>query len=128
MSENANQKEKYNKFINDIRKDKTINNLLLIFQDLKENKDKLINNEQISFQFSNDLGWFLINNVIDISTQVEIFKLYIDAFFNLKTEQEDLSKFKILEEIFRYDRTFYKLTSCTDNQYKFLKSYFEKYY
>lgn len=128
MSKNENIKEKYNKFISDIRKEKNIANLNLIYEDLKENKDNLFENDSVPFQFSNDLIWLLVNNLIDVNTQMEIFKLYIDSFFLFKCKPEDLNKLRILEGIFNYFSFFYKSTSITNDLFKFMRLYFEKYF
>ena len=128
MRRNEIVKEKYNKLINDIRKEKNTVSLNLIYEDLKQNKNNLYDNDLIPFQFSNDLIWLLVNNLIDINIQVEIFKLYINSFFLFECKPENLNKLRILETIFNYSSFFYKNTSITNDQLDFMKKYFEKYY
>ena len=121
-------KEKYTKIFQELRSNKTESNLQKIYKDLLENKENLLDNDIIPFQFSNDLIWLLINNIIDLKIQVDIFKLYIDAFFASKIKPENLQKITILEQIFKYDCFLYKTSADTEDFFCFIKKYFDKYF
>ena len=123
-----NPKEKFKKLFQEIRSSKTESNLQKIYTILKENKSDLLNNDIIPFQFSNDLTWFLCNNIIDLKTQSEIFKLYIDSFFTFKVKPENLQKLSVLNQIFKYDSFIYKSTSESDDAITSIGRYFDKYF
>ena len=101
------QKEKYDALLKEIRIQKSLPVLLKIYDDLKENKSHLYDDTVIPFQFSDDFIWFLKYNFISIQTQMDIFKLYIDEFFNLKCKPESLLKIKFIYDIFNYDSNFF---------------------
>ena len=123
-----NPKDKYTKMFQKLRKDKTESNLNEIYSDLKENKSNLLDDSKIPFQFSNDLIWLLINNIINLKLQSDIFKLYIDSFLSTKIKPENLQKITILEQIFKYDCFLYKTTADTEDFKCFIKKYFDKYF
>ena len=77
-------KEKYEALIKEIRLQRSIPVLEKIYEDLKSNKEDLFNDSIVPFQFSSDLIWFLQNNIISVQMQLDIFKLYVEAFFNPK--------------------------------------------
>ena len=128
IKDKENPKEKYSKLFKDIRSSKTEINLQKIYEALLENQSDLLNNDIVPLQFSNDLIWFLCNNIINLKTQYEIFKLYIDSFFSFKAKPENLQKIFVLDQIFKYDSFIYKSTSKTDNVMKAYELFFDKYF
>ena len=90
---------KYDDLLKEIRVQKSLPALEKIYEDLKQNKSYLYDNNVIPYQFSNDLLWFLQNNFIKTDTQLDIYKLYIDEFFDMKLKPEDMTKVKFLFEI-----------------------------
>ena len=121
-------KEKYDALLKEIRIHKSESSLEAIYQDLNTNKSLLFNNNEIPFQFSNDLLWLLKKYKIKIDTQLNIFKLYIEEFFSMKNKPEDLLKLKFSEEIFKYDSEFYTESSNIENFLVFLNRFFNLYY
>ncbi len=121
-------KEKYEGLLNEIRLQKSLSVLEKIYEDLKTNKDSLYDNNVIPFQFSDDLLWFLQYHSIKIETQMDIFKLYIDEFFNMKCKPEDLIKIKFLSTIFNYESNFFRNASNIENFLVFLNRFFNIYY
>ena len=121
-------KEKYTKIIQEFRSSKTLLNLQNIYKDLQENKSNLLDDNIIPFQFSNDLIWFLSNNIIDLEIQMNIFKLYIDSFFTFKLKPENLQKLTLFDQIFKYDSFLYKTTADTKDFECFIKKYFDKFF
>ena len=122
------QKEKYDALLKEIRIQKSLPVLLKIYDDLKENKSHLYDDTVIPFQFSDDFIWFLKYNFISIQTQMDIFKLYIDEFFNLKCKPESLLKIKFIYDIFNYDSNFFSKASNNTNFLLFLNRFFNIYY
>ena len=121
-------KEKYNALLKEIRLQKSLPVLEKIYEDLKQNKEHLYDDSIIPFQFSDDFIWLLKYNLISVQTQIDIFKLYIEEFFNLKCKPENLSKIKGLFEIFNYDSNFYSKASNIENFLVFLSRFFNLYY
>ena len=121
-------KEKYESLLNEIRTKKTLPILEKIYEDLKNNKDNLFNNEIVPFQFSNDFIWLLKFNIINIQKQMDIFKLYIESFFNNKNKIENLNQIFFLFDIFNYDSNFFEKATTTDNFKVFLIRFFNQYY
>ena len=127
-SQTQTSKEKYEALLKEIRLQKSLPVLEKIYEDLKKNKEHLYDDSIIPYQFSDDFIWFLKYNLISVQTQMDIFKLYIDEFFNLKCKPENLSKIKFLFEIFNYDSNFYFKASNIDNFLVFLNRFFNLYY
>ena len=121
-------KEKYSALLKEIRIQKSLPVLEKIYEDLKQNKDHLYDDTVIPFQFSDDFIWFLKYNLISIQYQMDIFKLYIEEFFNLKCKPENLSKIRFIYDIFTYESNFYSKASNTDNFLIFLNRFFNIYY
>ena len=127
-SQTQTSKEKYEALLKEIRLQKSLPVLEKIYEDLKKNKENLYDDSIVPYQFSDDFIWFLKYNLISVQTQMDIFKLYIDEFFNLKCKPENLSKIKFLFEIFNYDSNFYFKASNIDNFLVFLNRFFNLYY
>ena len=106
---------KYDDLLKEIRVQKSLPALEKIYEDLKQNKSYLYDNNVIPYQFSNDLLWFLQNNFIKTDTQLDIYKLYIDEFFDMKLKPEDMTKVKFLFEIYNYETNFYRNATYIDN-------------
>ena len=121
-------KEKYEDLLKEIRLQKSIPVLEKIYDDLKINKDNLFNDAIIPFKFSTDFIWFLKYNLISAKIQMDIFKLYIDSFMNLKWNSENLNQMNFLFEIFNYDSNFFNKASTADNFLNFLNGFFNQYY
>ena len=121
-------KEKYEALLKEIRTQKSIPILEKIYDDLKTNKDGLFNDAIIPFKFSTDFIWFLKYNLISVKIQMDIFKLYIDTFLNLKWNSENLNQMQFFFEIFNYDSNFFMKASTTDNFLNFLNGFFNQYY
>ena len=121
-------KEKYESLLKEIRTQKSISVLEKIYEDLKQNKSSLYDNNVVPFQFSNDLLWLLQYNLIKIDTQLDIYKLYIDAFFSIKGKPEDLAKTEFLNHIFNHDSNFYRNATNIENFLVFLNRFFNIYY
>ena len=121
-------KEKYEALLKEIRTQKTIPVLEKIYEDLKTNKDNLFNDAIIPFKFSTDFIWFLKYNLINVKIQMDIFKLYIETFLNLKWNSENLNQVPFFFEIFNYDANFFMKASTSDNFLNFLNGFFNQYY
>ena len=122
-------KEKYEALIKEIRLQRSIPVLEKIYEDLKTNKENLFNDSIVPFQFSSDLIWFLQNNIINVQMQSDIFKLYIEAFFNPKSQIENINQIKFIFDIFIYDTVFYSQSSNIGSNFKvFLTKFFNLYY
>ncbi len=119
---------KYDDLLKEIRVQKSLPALEKIYEDLKQNKSYLYDNNVIPYQFSNDLLWFLQNNFIKTDTQLDIYKLYIDEFFDMKLKPEDMTKVKFLFEIYNYETNFYRNATYIDNFLIFLNKFFNIYY
>ena len=122
------EKEKYDTLLKEIRTQKSMSSLEKIYEDLKQNKSSLYDNNKIPFQFSNDLLWLLQYNLIKIDTQLDIYKLYIDEFFDIKAKPEELGKTQFLFHIFNYESNFYRNSSNIENFIVFLNRFFNIYY
>ena len=121
-------KEKYDSLLKEIRMQKSLPCLEKIYEDLKQNRDHLYDNDVIPFDFSNDFIWFLKYNLISTERHLDIFKLYIEEFFNMKCKPENLVKIKLINDIFTYDSNFYSRASNIDNFLVFLNRFFNLYY
>ena len=122
-------KEKYEALIKEIRLQRSIPVLEKIYEDLKSNKEDLFNDSIVPFQFSSDLIWFLQNNIISVQMQLDIFKLYVEAFFNPKNKIENINQIKFIFDIFIYDTVFYSQSSNIGSNFKvFLTKFFNLYY
>ena len=121
-------KEKYESLLNEIRTKKTLQVLEKIYEDLKNNKDNLYNNEIVPFKFSTDFIWLLKLNIINVQKQMDIFKLYIESFFNNKNKIENLNQIYFLFDIFNYDSNFFEQATTIDNFKVFLIRFFHLYY
>ena len=99
-------KEKYNEFLKEIRTQKSLPVLEKIYEDLKANREHLYDNNVVPFEFSDDFVWFLKYNLISVQYHMDIFKLYIEEFFNMRCKPENLIKQKFLYDIFTYDSNF----------------------
>ena len=121
-------KEKYAALLKEIRTQKTLPVLEKIYDDLKTNKDNLYNDAIVPFQFSSDFIWLLKYNLIDVKTQMDIFKLYIESFLEQKWNSENLNQLKFFFEIFTYDSNFFIKASTVDNFLNFLNGFFNLYY
>ena len=122
-------KEKYEALIKEIRLQRSIPVLEKIYEDLKSNKEDLFNDSIVPFQFSSDLIWFLQNNIISVQIQLDIFKLYVEAFFNPKNKIENINQIKFIFDIFIYDTVFYSQSSNIGSNFKvFLTKFFNLYY
>ena len=122
------EKEKYEAILKEIRTQKSISVLEKIYEDLKQNKTSLYDNNKIPFEFSNDLLWLLQYNLIKIDTQLDIYKLYIDEFFDMKAKPEELIKTKFFFHIFNFESNFYRNASNIENFIVFLNRFFNIYY
>ena len=122
---NQSVKEKYDSLLKEIRTQKSISVLEKIYEVLKENKSSLFDNNVVPIQFSNDLFWLLQYNVIQIDTQLDIYKLYIDDYFSLKYPEV---KTEVLHHIFNYESNFYRNASNIENILVFLNRFFNIYY
>ena len=122
------KKSKNADLLKEIRVQKSLPALEKIYEDLKQNKSYLYDNNVIPYQFSNDLLWFLQNNFIKTDTQLDIYKLYIDEFFDMKLKPEDMTKVKFLFEIYNYETNFYRNATYIDNFLIFLNKFFNIYY
>ena len=120
-------KEKYEALMKEIRLQKSLASLEKIYEDLKSNKDSLYDFEVVPFEFSENLLWFLNNNIIKVDMQFDIFKLYIDGFFSLKCNLESIEKNLIFKNIFNYELYIYKYNS-NENFLVFLNRFFNIYY
>ena len=121
-------KEKYNEFLKEIRTQKSLPVLEKIYEDLKANREHLYDNNIVPFEFSDDFVWFLKYNLISVQYHMDIFKLYIEEFFNMRCKPENLIKQKFLYDIFTYDSNFYSKASNTDNFLVFINRFFNIYY
>jgi hypothetical protein len=121
-------KEKYNEFLKEIRTQKSLPVLEKIYEDLKANREHLYDNNVVPFEFSDDFVWFLKYNLISVQYHMDIFKLYIEEFFNMRCKPENLIKQKFLYDIFTYDSNFYSKASNTDNFLVFINRFFNVYY
>ena len=121
-------KEKYLKLFQEFRASRKLSDLENIYKLLEENKSNILDDNIIPFQFSNDLIWFLSNNIIDLKIQTDIFKLYIDYFFTFKLKPENLMKLTLLDQIFKYESFLYKTTADTKDFECFIKKYFDKFF
>ena len=122
------QKEKYDSLLKEIRVQKSKQVLVNIYEDLLQNKNNLYDDNIIPFQFSSYFIWFLKYNLIDIETQMDIFKLYIEEFFNCKINAENVNKVNFILNIFEYDSNFFRQASNINNFLEFLQSFFNFYY
>ena len=120
--------EKYDSLLKQIRAQKSKEVLVNIYEDLLQNKNNLYEDKIIPFQFSSDFIWFLEYNLIDIETQMNIFKLYIEEFFNCKINSENVNKVLFILNIFEYDSNFFRLASNNINFFEFLNRFFNLYY
>ena len=121
-------KEKYDALLKEIRLQKSLSSLEKIYEDLKANKSSLYNNDIVPFKFSEDLLWLLQYNVIKIDMQLDIYKLYVDAFFEMQCKPEDLIKFNILGQIYNLKANFYLNAANNENFLVFLNRFFNIYY
>ena len=121
-------KEKYENLMKELREQKSETVLDKVYQDLRSNKASILDNNTIPIQFSEELIWFLLNFIIKADTQMDIFKLYLDAVFELNYKPEVLVKAKLLYEIFDAHHPFYRNASKIDNFLVFLKIFFNLYY
>ena len=121
-------KEKYENLMKELREQKSETVLDKVYQDLRSNKASILDNNTIPIQFSEELIWFLLNFIIKADTQMDIFKLYLDAVFELNYKPEVLVKAKLLYEIFDVHHPFYRNASKIDNFLVFLKIFFNLYY
>ena len=120
-------KEKYDALMKEIRTQKSLASLEKIYEDLKSNKDSLYDVDVIPFEFSENLLWFLNNNIIKVDMQLDIFKLYIDGLFTLKCNPEGFEKNLLIRNILNYDHNIYKYNS-NENFLVFLNRFFNIYY
>ena len=121
-------KEKYDALLKEIRLQKSLPSLEKIYEDLKANKSSLYDNNVVPFQFSNDLIWLLQNNLIKIDTQLDIYKLYVDAFFEMQCKPEDLYKTNFVSQIYNLESNFFKSASNNENFLVFLNRFYNIYY
>ena len=122
-------KEKYDGLLKELHQQKSLQVLEKIYEDLNQNKASLLDNIVIPYDFSDGLIWFLMNNVIKADTQIKIFKLYFDDFFDMKLKPEDMKKANFLLNIYyNYETTFYRNSTYIDNFLIFLNRFFNIYY
>ena len=118
--------EEIEELIQDLFKNKTIKELESVLEFLKINRKSITNNKEIPFQLSLKLITFIKDNVISVEKTINIFKIYIDEFFNLKYFPEDeIDNFKkIITSIFIIESKVYTSIGFKD----FLNNFFKKYY
>ena len=121
-------KEKYESLIKDLRLQKSVQALEKIYQDLQSNKENIFNDAIVPYKFSSDFIWFIQYNVIDIKLQMDIFKLYIEAFFMNKQPLAKLKPIQFFFDIFPCDSYFYTQASNKENFLVFLNRFFNLYY
>ena len=127
-SERKSKFEKYENFITEIRLQKSKEVLEKIYEDLKANKEHLFNGEVVPYQYSADLIFFLKYNIINAKMQLDIFKLYIESFFDPKTKLDKFNQLQFFFDIFVFDSNYFKQTPKSESFIVFLKLFFDHYY
>ena len=128
-TKNKSLKETFDELIKELTTNKSKPDIDKIFVFIKENRNAIYNNKIIPFESSMKLLKFFSNNSLFPNIVVDIYKIYIDEFFNIKNyPDEELDKIiKIIEAIFTIQTIFFTQTSAIDFNL-FLKKYFDKYY
>ena len=94
--------DKFDKQIQELMKNKTIKSIESIYDFLKENAIEIKNNKVIPFDLSKKLISFIKDNVISVEITIKIFKLFIDAFIDMKNfpDNEIINFREIIKDIF----------------------------
>ena len=70
--------------------------------------------ENIDYAFKNLVFY------VTASTQLDIYKLYVDAFFEMQCKPEDLYKTNFVSQIYNLESNFFKSASNNENFLVFL--------
>ena len=121
--------DKFDKQIQELMKNKTIKSIESIYDFLKENAIEIKNNKVIPFDLSKKLISFIKDNVISVEITIKIFKLFIDAFIDMKNfpDNEIINFREIIKDIFIIASKIYDSLGIKDFA-DFLEKYFNKYY
>ena len=118
------EENEFNTLMNNLRNEKTLIALENIIEYIKSNIEKFLQNKILSYKLLDELFFFLQNNNISISTQIDFYKYFIDLFISMKFKPEDLLKLDFLSNIFSQKSNFYTQSSSLNS----LNSLLEKYY
>ena len=89
---NTDKKEEkdFNSLIKTLRNEKSLFALEDMIEFVKNNKENMLQNKIITFKQLDDLFFFLNNNKISTSIQIDFFKEFIDLFTSNQFQPEDL--------------------------------------
>ena len=119
--------ETFDKLKSDLIKNNSKKEIDAIYEFIKQNRANLYNNKILPVNLTKNLINFLSNNGKFHDIIMDIYKIYIEEFFNTKNFPEDeIDNFKdILITIFTIESNIY--TEVVDYT-GFLRQYFAKYY
>ena len=119
--------ETFDKLKSDLIKNNSKKEIDAIYEFIKQNRANLYNNKILPVNLTKNLINFLSNNGKFLDIIMDIYKIYIEEFFNTKNFPEDeIDNFKdILITIFTIESNIY--TEVVDYT-GFLRQYFAKYY
>ena len=119
-----NEELNFNSLIKILRNEKTLKALENMIEYIKLNIDNIIQNKIITFKQLDELFFFLLNNTISTSIQIDFFKYFIDLFTSMIFKSEDVLKLNFLSNIFSIKSLFYIQSSSINS----LNDLFDKYY
>ena len=119
-----NEKLNFNSLIKILRNEKTLKALENMIEYIKLNIENIIQNKIITFKQLDELFFFLLNNTISTSIQIDFFKYFIDLFTSMIFKSEDVLKLNFLSNIFSIKSLFYIQSSSINS----LNDLFDKYY
>ena len=127
--ENKSLEEKFDCLIHDLTKNNTIKSIESIYDFLKENEAAIYNNKILPFKLSVKLITFFRNNVVYPNIVSNIYKIYVDEFFNTKYyPYNELDEIKeIIKLIFDINSKLYNGLDTQSFNF-FIVKYFNKYY
>ena len=132
MDSNINTSKKEEKdfksLIKTLRNEKSLFALEDMIDYIKSNIGNLLQNKIITFKDIDDLFFFLLNNKISISYQIDFFKFFIDLFTSMKFKPEDLNKLNFLSEIFSSKSNFYIQSSLINSLNDLLNKYYNIFF
>ena len=127
---NTDKKEEkdFNSLIKTLRNEKSLFALEDMIEFVKNNKENMLQNKIITFKQLDDLFFFLNNNKISTSIQIDFFKEFIDLFTSKQFKPEDLGKLNFLSDLFSSKNNFYIQSSLINSMNDLLDKYYNYFF